>query len=685
MTLAASPSTVDANGGSGQVNITVDRDCTWDARADADWIRLTPPTSGQGEGTLRFTTTANTAVSSRRGAVVVNDQRVDVVQAAAACSFALSAPGAEAPAQGAALAVTVTAPTGCSWTATSPVEWIQVSQGRQGSGNGVVSIAVAANGGESREAAVLIGGQSYTVTQAAGSTSPTNPQPPQPGCQFNATPTAASYGSSGGEGGVTVAASSSSCVWAAASSVPWITMVTTAGNGNGTARYTVAANTGGERTGNLSVAGATIRVTQAAAPPAGCSYNVTPTTQSFAAAGGDGTIRIDASSSTCTWTAATSASWISLASGSGNGSADLRYTVAANTGPERSGTVSVAGATVTITQAAAPAPTCTFDASPRTPSVDNAGGDVTIHVTTSAPSCAWTATSGAPWVTVAVGAGTGGGDARFTVAANTGAARTATLTVAGIAVTVTQSAAPACTFMLSPTSQSVAAAGVDERVNVDASTNSCAWTAVSNAQWITITAGNSRTGDADVRYTVAANTGGARTGTMTIAGTMFTVTQAAAPPCTFTVNPTSQSFTDAAGTGTVSVNASAGSCAWTATTTASWITVTTGAGTGNGTARYSVAQNTGAARSSTLTVAGVGVAISQAAAPPPSIEVSGAVSGLSGNCPALTFTVGGRLVRTNSATDFQSRCDRIRNGDTVTVTGVVQSDNSLLASVVREG
>jgi hypothetical protein len=599
MTLAASPSTVDANGGSGQVNITVDRDCTWDARADGDWIRLTPPTSGQGQSTLRFTTTANTAMSSRRGAVVVNDQRVDVVQAAAACSYALSAAGAEAPAGGASLSVTVTAPTGCTWTATSQVEWIQVSQGREGNGNGVVSIAVAANGGESREAAVLIGGQSYTVSQPAGSTSPTNPnpQPPQPGCQFTATPASASYESGGGDGTVTVAASSSSCVWAAASSVPWITMVTTAGNGNGTARYTVAVNTGAARTGSLSVA----------------------------------------------------------------------------------------GRTVTITQAAAPAPTCTFDASPRTPSVDNAGGEVAIHVTTSAPSCAWTATSGVPWITVAAGSGTGEGNARFTVANNTGAARNGALTVAGIAITVTQSAAPAgCTFTLSPTSQAVAAGGDDERVTVDASTNSCAWTAVSNASWITITAGNSRTGDGDVRYTVAANTDGARTGTMTIAGATFTVTQAAAPPCTFTVNPMSQSFTDSAGTGTVSVNASAASCAWTATTTASWITVTAGSGTGNGTARYSVAANTDAARSATLTVAGVGVAISQAAAPPASIEVSGAVSGLSGSCPALTFTVGGRLVHATAATVYGSRCDRIRNGDTVTVTGVVQPDNSMLALAVRE-
>jgi hypothetical protein len=79
-------------------------------------------------------------------------------------------------------------------------------------------------------------------------------------------------------------------------------------------------------------------------------------------------------------------------------------------------------------------------------------------------------------------------------------------------------------------------------------------------------------------------------------------------------------------------------------------------------------------------VAGVAVAISQAAA---SIEVSGRISGLSGSCPALSFTVSGRLVRTNAATDFDQRCDRIENGDNLAVTGVDQPDNSLVAVRVR--
>jgi hypothetical protein len=56
--------------------------------------------------------------------------------------------------------------------------------------------------------------------------------------------------------------------------------------------------------------------------------------------------------------------------------------------------------------------------------------------------CAWTATSGVPWITVTDVATTpGGGTVTFTVAANTGGARQGTLTVAGQAVAVTQQAA----------------------------------------------------------------------------------------------------------------------------------------------------------------------------------------------------------------------------------------------------
>ncbi len=83
-----------------------------------------------------------------------------------------------------------------------------------------------------------------------------------------------------------------------------------------------------------------------------------------------------------------------------------------------------------------------------------------------------------------------------------------------------------CSFSISPTSASVASAGGTGSVSVTAGAG-CNWTAVSNAAFITITAGASGTGSGTVSYSVAANTGTAsRTGTLTVAGQTFTVTQA---------------------------------------------------------------------------------------------------------------------------------------------------------------
>ena len=53
----------------------------------------------------------------------------------------------------------------------------------------------------------------------------------------------------------------------------------------------------------------------------------------------------------------------------------------------------------------------------------------------------------------------------------------------------------------------------------------CAWTATSNASWLTIRSGASGNGTGDVTFDVAANPGGVRTGTLTIADQTLLVTQ----------------------------------------------------------------------------------------------------------------------------------------------------------------
>ncbi|MDX2044310.1 MAG: M12 family metallo-peptidase [Acidobacteriota bacterium] len=96
-----------------------------------------------------------------------------------------------------------------------------------------------------------------------------------------------------------------------------------------------------------------------------------------------------------------------------------------------------------------------------------------------------------------------------------------------------------CSYSLGSTSQNFSAAGGNGSVNVTAP-NGCAWTATSNVGWVTINSGTPGNGNGTVQFTVAANGGVARNGTMTIAGQTFTVMQAT--NCsTITVNPSSLS------------------------------------------------------------------------------------------------------------------------------------------------
>jgi hypothetical protein len=81
----------------------------------------------------------------------------------------------------------------------------------------------------------------------------------------------------------------------------------------------------------------------------------------------------------------------------------------------------------------------------------------------------------------------------------------------------------------------VSAAGGTGSLSVRTS-GGCAWTALSQALWITVTDGLAGTGNGDVRYSVAENTATSpRTGTIVIADQTFTIDQGAAAPPETTV------------------------------------------------------------------------------------------------------------------------------------------------------
>ena len=601
-TLSATSLSTANTVGSGSVTVTSTSGCAWTAVSNASWITVTGGTSGSGNGTVAMSFALNPNTASRTGTVTIAGQTVTVTQAATACSYTLSATSLSTANTAGSGSVTVASTSGCAWTAVSNAAWITVSGGASGSGNGTVAMSFAANPNTaSRTGTVTIAGQTVTVTQAATA------------CSYTLSATSLSTANTAGSGSVTVT-STSGCAWTAVSGAAWITVSSGAsGSGNGPVALSFAANPNtASRTGTVTIAGQTVTVTQAATP---CNYTLSATSLSTANTAGSGSVTVS-STSGCAWTAVSGAAWITVsggASGSGNGPVALSFASNPSTAT-RTGTVTIAGQTVTVTQAAAP---CNYTLSATALSTANTGGSGAVNVV-STSECQWTAVSGAAWITVSGGAsGAGNGTVSLSFASNPSTAtRTGTVTIAGQTVTVTQAAAP-CNYTLSATALSTANTGGSGAVNV-VSTSECQWTAVSGAAWITVSGGGSGAGNGTVSLSFASNPSTAtRTGTVTIAGQTVTVSQAAAP-CNYTLSATALSTANTGGSGAVNV-VSTSECQWTAVSGAAWITVSGGAsGAGNGSVSLSFASNPEAVvRTGTVTIAGQTVTVSQAATPAP--------------------------------------------------------------------
>ena len=186
----------------------------------------------------------------------------------------------------------------------------------------------------------------------------------------------------------------------------------------------------------------------ARAAEAQCTFSVSPLSVSVSSIGSSSALTVITGSS-CLWTATSNASWITVNSAPAGGLGQVQYTVAPNTTTGvRTGTMLVAGQTVTFTQAAA---SCVYSVTPTSVSVAPIGSTSALAVSTGS-SCTWTATSTVNWITVTSATGVGLGQVQYTVAANTATtARTGTILAAGQTVTFTQSSQSSGTPPAAPT------------------------------------------------------------------------------------------------------------------------------------------------------------------------------------------------------------------------------------------
>lgn len=167
---------------------------------------------------------------------------------------------------------------------------------------------------------------------------------------------------------------------------------------------------------------------------------------------------------------------------------------------------------------------CAFATS--TPSLSTSGQATSGNISlSSASGCQWSATSQVPWLTVTSGInGISSGTIEYSVQANpTYVPRQGAIQIGnGISSTLfSVSQGGVCVYSMWDTYPVLTVPPAGTTVNVPVSTSldqDCAWSAVSNANWLTITSGFG-TGNGSFSFTAAPNTGNTvRTGTISLMG-----------------------------------------------------------------------------------------------------------------------------------------------------------------------
>lgn len=257
------------------------------------------------------------------------------------CTFVLSPATRAVPATPdtvGTLTVTASA-SSCVRNAVSDRDWLTISFGTPGTGNGTIGYRVETNRTASvRIGTITVGNATFTVTQAAAD------------CTMDLSPTSARVTRAGGRGTVRV---TTRCDWSATTTATWLVLSNASGSGDGSFDYSYSENNSSDlRTATINLGNRAFVLTQEGAP---CTVSINPAVADFPGDGGTGSVNVVSS---CSWRATPSQSWISLTgsdSGAGNGS--VSYRVAANTSAQaRSGAIAIGNQTLQIRQAATELP-----------------------------------------------------------------------------------------------------------------------------------------------------------------------------------------------------------------------------------------------------------------------------------------------------------------------------------------
>lgn len=258
--------TFEAEAGRARINVQTGPECSWTARAMAQWVTITRG-SGTGPGIVEYEVPEFTGSQARETQIVIGDRSVLVHQdppVPEACAYGVDIVNATLHWHGGGVDVTLTTGERCRWTAETDAPWLQLTTPAAGEGPTVVSVRTDSFTQDATRASALMlrwptatAGQNVWVTQE--------------GCRYSITAGAsASFTAAGGTGDAYVIEQALSpscnipCSWTAVPTVPWIRILSGSPNaGYDRFRYEVLANTtGASRIGTIVVMGHVVTVTQ---------------------------------------------------------------------------------------------------------------------------------------------------------------------------------------------------------------------------------------------------------------------------------------------------------------------------------------------------------------------------------------------------------------------------------------
>jgi len=161
--LARSNESIGVNGGVIDIDVSTTSSCSWSAATNTSWILVRRGESGTGSGTVRLNVAPNPG-NARNGSVDIAGQTFAVAQATS-CTFQVSPANLQIPPSGNPRAVGVTAPSACTWSASSNTSWLTIVEGAEGMGTQTVRVGAPAYNGAPRTGSITVAGQRVTVTQ----------------------------------------------------------------------------------------------------------------------------------------------------------------------------------------------------------------------------------------------------------------------------------------------------------------------------------------------------------------------------------------------------------------------------------------------------------------------------------------------------------------------------------------